>query len=142
MDSMKGYRWLILSMGWLIYFSFGLINTAIAPLVAPVMGDLGITYTQMGVITGTWQLMYIVTAQPLGILIDRLGVYRSLLLGSILISISSLLRGFVSGFWDLFAAVALFGFGGPLVSIGTPKLISVWFSGEARGIASGINASG
>ena len=142
MESMRGYKWLILSLGWLIYFSFGLINTAIAPLVAPVMGDLGLTYTQMGVITGTWQLMYIVTAQPLGLLIDHMGVYKSLLLGSVLISVSSLLRGFVSGFWDLFAAVALFGFGGPLVSIGTPKLVSVWFSGEERGTASGINASG
>jgi cyanate permease len=142
MQSKTQYRWLILSMGWLIYFSFGLINTAIAPLVAPIMGDLGLSYTQMGVITGAWQLIYIFTAQPLGLLIDRLGVYRSLLLGAIVISASSLLRALATGFWVLFASVALFGFGGPLISIGTPKLISVWFSGEERGTASGINASG
>ena len=142
MQSKTQYKWLILSMGWLIYFSFGLINTAIAPLVAPIMGDLGLSYTQMGVITGTWQLTYIFTAQPLGLLIDRLGVYRSLLLGAVVISASSLLRALAMGFWVLFASVALFGFGGPLISIGTPKLISVWFSGEERGTASGINASG
>ena len=81
MQSKTPYRWVILSMGWLIYFSFGLINTAIAPLVAPIMSDLGLSYTQMGVITGAWQLIYIFTAQPLGLMIDRLGVYRSLLLG-------------------------------------------------------------
>ena len=142
MQSRTPYRWLVLFMGWLIYFSFGLINTAIAPLVAPIMGDLGLSYTQMGVITGTWQLIYIFTAQPLGLMIDRLGVYRSLLLGGIVISASSLLRGLATGFWGLFAAVALFGFGGPLISIGTPKLISVWFKGDERGTASGINASG
>lgn len=136
------YRWLILSMGWLIYFSFGLINTAVAPLVASIMGDLGLSYTQMGFITGTWQLIYIFTAQPLGLMIDRLGVYRSLLLGGFVISASSLLRALATGFWGLFASVALFGFGGPLVSIGTPKLISVWFIDEERGTASGINASG
>jgi cyanate permease len=136
------YRWLILFMGWLIYFSFGLISTSIAPLVAPIMLDLDLSYTQMGIITGTWQLMYILTAQPLGMMIDNLGVYKSLFLGSLLISVSSLIRAFVTGFWGLFASVALFGFGGPLVSIGTPKLISIWFMGEERGTASGINASG
>jgi cyanate permease len=142
MQSNKPYRWLVLSMGWLIYFSFGLINTAIAPLIAPIMSDLGLSFTQMGVITGAWQLMYVFTAQPLGLLIDRLGVYRSLLLGGVVVSASSLLRGIATGFWGLFAAVALFGFGGPLISIGTPKLISVWFIGEERGTATGINASG
>lgn len=142
MRSQSGYRWLILSMGWLIYFCFGLINTAVAPLVAPIMLDLGLSYTQMGVIAGAWQLVYIFTAQPLGLLIDRLGVYMSLLLEGAIISASSLLRAPAGGFWGLFASVALFGVGGPMVSIGTPKLVSVWFSGEERGTASGTRALG
>jgi cyanate permease len=129
-------------MGWLIYFSFGLINTATAPLVACIMSDLSLSFTQMGLIAGAWQLIYIFTAQPLGLMIDRLGVYRSLLLGGIIISASSFLRALALGFWGLFVAVALFGFGGPLVSVGTPKLISVWFIDKERGTASGINASG
>jgi len=137
-----GYRWLMLTLGWLIYFSFGLINTAIAPLVAPIMGDLGLTYTQMGVIAGAWQLLYIFSAQPLGLAIDRLGAHRSLFLGAAVVSASSMLRFHATGFGDLFAYVALFGLGGPLISIGTSKLVSTWFSGEERGTASGINASG
>ncbi|MFC1803258.1 CynX/NimT family MFS transporter [Thermoproteota archaeon] len=135
-------RWFMLSLGWLTYFSFGLINTAVAPLVTNIMNELSIDYTQMGVIMGAWQLVYIFSAQPLGLLTDRLGVYRSLLLGTIIISISSLLRGIAGGFWGLFASVAIFGLGGPLISIGTPKLVSIWFRGEERGTASGINASG
>jgi predicted MFS family arabinose efflux permease len=138
----KGYRWLMLSLGWLMYFSFGLIHTAIAPLVVPIMVDLGLTYTQMGVITGAWQLIYIFSAQPLGMAIDRLGVHRSLLIGAAVVSASSSLRFFARGFGGLFASVALFGLGGPFISIGTPKLVSIWFKGEERGAASGINASG
>ena len=132
----------MLSLGWLIYFSFGLTYTATAPLVAPIMNDLGLSYTQMGAVTGAWQLVYIFSAQPLGLIIDRLGVYKSLLLGAVVISFSSILRGFATGFEGLFASVALFGIGGPMVSIGTPKLISIWFTGRERGIASGINGSG
>lgn len=142
MRSKTRYRWLMLSLGWLIYFSFGLIHTAIAPLVAPVMSDLDLSYTQMGVVTGAWQLIYIFSAQPLGLMIDRLGVHKSLILGATIISTSSLLRCSATGFVDLFASTALFGLGGPLISIGTPKLVSVWFDGEDRGAASGINASG
>jgi len=142
MESDSGYSYLMLLLGWLIYFSFGLINTAIAPLVFPIMSDLSLTYTQMGFITGAWQLLYIFSAQPLGIVIDRLGVYRSLLLGAVVVSSSALLRCFVTGFVDLFASVALFGLGGTLISIGTPKLISIWFRGRSRGTALGINASG
>jgi cyanate permease len=132
----------MLSLGWLTYFSFGLISTAMAPLVGAIMMDLGFTYTQMGAITGAWQLIYIFSAQPLGLMVDRLGVHRSLLLGAIVMSVSSILRGFATDFEGLFASVALFGIGGPMVSIGTPKLISIWFKGRERGTASGINASG
>jgi cyanate permease len=135
-------RWLMLSLGWLSYFSFGLINTSIAPLVAPIMGELNLSYTQMGLVLGAWQLVYIFSAQILGFLIDRLGVYRSILLGVFTISISSFLRGISGGFLSLFSSTALFGFGGPLISIGTPKLVALWFRGTERGTASGINASG
>lgn len=142
METRNEYRWIMLALGWLIYFSFGLIHTAIAPLVAPIMSDLDLTYTQMGVITGAWQLIYIFSAQPIGLLIDRLGVHRSLILGAMVVSASSMLRSFTTGFWDLFASIAMFGTGGPMISIGTPKLVSIWFSGEERGAASGINATG
>ncbi len=141
-QSETNYRWVMLSLGWLTYFSFGLIYTATAPLVTPIMRDLNLTYAQMGAITGAWQLTYVFSAQPLGLLVDRIGVYRSLLLGTLVMATSSVLRSFATGFEGLFVSVALFGIGGPMVSIGTPKLVSIWFMGRERGTATGINASG
>ena len=38
----------------------------------------------------------------------------------------------------MFGSVAVFGLGGPLVSVGAPKLISVWFDNEERALAMGI----
>jgi len=38
----------------------------------------------------------------------------------------------------LFLAVAAFGIGGPLVSVGAPKVISQWFAGRERGLAMGL----
>ena len=38
----------------------------------------------------------------------------------------------------LFLAVAVFGLGGPFISIGAPKLISAWFGPRERGTAMGL----
>ena len=50
---------------WLIYFGFGLLSVAMAPLIDPISRDLGLSYTTMGAILGAWPLVYIVAAAPL-----------------------------------------------------------------------------
>jgi cyanate permease len=132
----------MLGLGWLIYFSFGMVMSSLVPIVTLLRGELGITYTQMGVILGAWQLVYIAAAAPSGLLIDRIGPKKALAIGALIIALSAFLRSYAEGFWTLFAAVALFGLGGPIVSIGLPKLVVDWFSGPSRGLASGIYITG
>ncbi len=128
----------MLALVWLVYFSFGLTTGSIPPLVSPILEDLGMTSSQMGLVLGAWQLVYIGTASPLGTLVDRLGVRRSLALGTLVMLLSLVARGAANNFYTLFLAVGLFGFGGPIVSIGAPKLVSQWFQGRERGLAAGI----
>lgn len=135
-------RWLMLALVWLLYASFGLTSGTIPPLVGPIVDDLGMTYSQMGLVLGAWQLVYIGTAFPLGALIDRLGVRRSLGIGIGIVWLSLVLRGMAGDFTTLFGAVALFGVGGPIISIGAPKVVSVWFEGSERGLAAGIYTTG
>ena len=135
-------RWLMLGLVWLLYASFGITSGTIAPLVDPIIDDLGMTYSQMGLVLGAWQLVYIVTAYPLGALIDKLGVRRSLGIGIFIVWLSLVLRGVATDFPTLFLAVALFGVGGPIISIGAPKVVSLWFHGNQRGLAAGIYTTG
>lgn len=132
----------MLGLGWLIYFAFGMVMSSLVPIVTLLRGELGISYTEMGVILGAWQLVYIAAAAPSGLLIDRIGPKRALVIGALIIALSAFLRSYAEGFWTLFAAVALFGLGGPIVSIGLPKLVVDWFSGPNRGLASGIYITG
>jgi cyanate permease len=106
------------------------------------MADLNLSYAQMGIILGSWQLVYIFYAQVAGLLVDWMGPYRSLFLGATIIALSSALRWFAGNFITLLLSVALFGLGGPMISIGLPKLASFWFVGKERGTASGIYATG
>ncbi|MBI4310281.1 MAG: MFS transporter, partial [Chloroflexi bacterium] len=138
--SQSRQRWLMLGLVWMLYASFGITTGSMPPLVQPIVDELGISYSQMGLIMGAWQLVYIVTAYPLGLLVDRLGVRKSLGIGVLVILASLILRGLAVNFATLFLAVALFGVGGPIVSIGAPKVVAQWFQGNQRGLAAGIYA--
>ena len=123
---------------WMVYFSFGLAVFSMAPLVETIREDLGISKGAMGTVLGAWPLVYLVAALPSGALVDRLGLRRSLGVATVIISASALLRPVADNFIAMFGAVALFGLGGPLVSVGAPKLISVWFNQQERAMAMGV----
>ena len=132
------YRWILLASLWLIYASFGLVTGALPPLVVYLSEDLGLSRAAMGSIMGAWPLVYIAFAIPAGALIDRLGVRFALTLGAAAIALSGVLRALAVGHLSLYLAVAVFGLGGPFISIGGPKLIGVWFGQKERGKAMGI----
>ena len=139
---LTSYRWVMLALLWLLYCCFGIVNRACAPLVTPMLKDLNMSFGQMGFVLGSWQLTYIVIAFFAGLILDKWGIRKSLFLGIFIISLSSILRFFAAGFVTLLIFVALFGLGGPMISIGAPKTISVWFKGKNRATAVGIYTTG
>lgn len=136
------FRWGVLAGVWLSYYCFGLAIVTLAPIVAEVSADLNLSHSQMGTVLGAWQLVYIASAIPLGILLDRIGTRRAMMFAFMVIAASTALRSVAGDYFVLFMAVALFGLGGPLISIGSPKLISLWFEGKERGLAMGIYMTG
>ena len=113
----------MLGLVWPAYCSFGMVSRSLAPLVSGVTADLGVAYAG-------------------GRVIDRVGLRWALGLGLLAIGASGILRAGASGFGTMFAFVALFGLGGPMVSIAAPKLIATWFEGAERGKAAGIYTTG
>jgi len=132
----------MLAILWLLYAFFGLAYRSISPLVTPILEDLNMSYGQMGFVLGSWQLTYIGASTVAGFFIDRWGIRWSLFFGSLIIALSVGLRYFAAGFGPLLAMVALFGVGGPMISIGCPKTIALWFQGKDRGTAVGIYTTG
>lgn len=131
---------------WLLYFAFALAITSIAPLVYLIMADLGMHRGEMGTVLAAWQLTYIFASVPGGGLMDRFGPRRTMFAATLVIALSACLRGFAADYWTLLLAVMVFGLGGPMISSGAPKVVSLWFTGRNRGLAMGIyftgNASG
>ena len=135
-------RWRMLFGVWLLYACFGLTIAGLAPLVAPITRDLGMTHSEMGTVLGVWQLVYILAAVPCGALLDRIGARKALFLGGLLIGVSGLMRSLSSDFLTLCLAVGIFGIGGPIISSGAPKVVSQWFHGRDRGFAMGVYITG
>jgi len=140
--TLSGYRWVLLGGVWLIYFCFGLTTASMAPLVGRITAELGISHGTMGAILGAWPLIYVAAAIPCGMALDRIGARLSLLIAALVMAASGVARGLAGSEVALFAAVGLFGIGGPLISVGAPKLIARWFEGPSRGTAMGIYITG
>ena len=123
---------------WALYFCFGLTTTALAPLVPVIATELRLSHAAMGGVLGAWPLVYIASAVPCGVLLDRLGLRWSLGLAAAVMGLSGLLRASAGDHLQLFLAVAVFGLGGPLISVGVPKLVDLWFAGQDRALAMGF----
>ena len=136
------YRWMMLAGVWLLYFSFAMTVASMAPLVQVIEADIGIGHATMGTILGAWPVIYIAASAPCGALLDRFGPRRMLFLAMLVIALSGALRSLSTSYIELFLSVLVFGIGGPVVSAGAPKVISLWFSGKDRGLAVGIYYTG
>ncbi|MFH0768176.1 MAG: MFS transporter [Chloroflexota bacterium] len=136
------YRWVMLALVWLSYFIFGLISHSLAPLITPILKDLNISYSLMGIILGSWPLSFLAFSAIAGAIIDRWGISKSLFAGLIIVGLSESLRYFANGFTTLLICVALYGVGSPLIAISAPKMVSLWFQERGRGIAVGIYMTG
>ncbi|MFL2682131.1 MAG: CynX/NimT family MFS transporter [Alphaproteobacteria bacterium] len=134
--------WSIIFGLWLIYFCFGYSVSSIAPIVPYITHDLNISYKQMGLILGAWQFTYMFFALPAGFILDRYGLKASIFLAALIITLSLISRGLSNNFYHMWLAVALFGIGGPLISVGVPKVSSLWKGEKSRAISMGILFTG
>ncbi len=131
-------RWWVLASLWTLYASFGLVAGSLAPLLSHIRNDLNMSHAAMGAALGAWPFVYLAVSAVVGKVLDRVGVRVGLALGAALIGMSGLLRGAAQSGTGLWLAVAVFGLGGPFISIGAPKLVTQWFTSQERGLAVGV----
>ena len=120
------------------YGSFGLVSASLAPLVSPILHDTGMTRSELGLVLGSWQFVYLFVAIPAGASIDRFGLRRALFAGIALVALSQALRALAVDQLTMLGAVMVFGLGGPFISVGAPKLVATWFAPREVGMALGV----
>jgi NNP family nitrate/nitrite transporter-like MFS transporter len=133
------YRWYILTLTMLVYAVIaGAERLCMPVLFKEISDDLGLSIVQVGTIWGMDPLAGVFIALPGGLLADRFGVKRTMVVVCILAGILSALRGVSVNFTSMAATMFLFGFTAAATPSIVPKVTAEWFSGQRLGLANAL----
>jgi len=135
----KYYRWYMLFLGMMAYFFIaGLPRMCIPVLFKEISEDIGLSIVEMGTIWGMDPLAGVFLALPGGLIADRFGVKRTMVLISVLAGIFGALRGFSVNFASMALTMFLFGMMAATMPSIVPKLTAQWFRGKELGITNAL----
>jgi MFS family permease len=122
--------------------TYGLIagaNRLCMPVLFKQISDeLGLSLVAVGTIWGMDPLAGVFIGLPGGLLADRFGVKRTLVVVCILAGIFASLRGFSVNFLTMAIAMFLFGLTAAATPSILPKVTAEWFSGRHLGLANAL----
>ena len=144
--------WAVFVFGW---FNIYLLRMTLAPLLPPLMGDFGLSFTEAGLLATAYFYAYAAMQVPGGLLGEVFGRKRVLLAGTLTWAVASFLTGFATSFAQIFAArfVAGLGMGSyfgndrPLIVGATPRAKmgvgqATSFAGGGLGLTLGLVLAG
>jgi predicted MFS family arabinose efflux permease len=128
-------RWLILAVLFLARTAMGFQFQSVASLSSFVITDLGIDYTQLGLLIGFYLLPGIVIAYPGGLLGQRFGDKQGAILGMTLMVIGGVLTGTSHDYEVFLLGRLISGIGAVLLNVLLMKMATDWFVGREIGTA-------
>ena len=123
-------RWVALALVFVTRSSMGVQFQALASVAPLLMTDLGLSYAQVGWLIGIYMLPGMLLAFPGGVIGQRLGERRLVLIGLALMVVGSIVTAFAGSFATAVAGRLVSGVGAVLMNILLPKLIADWFEGK------------
>jgi MFS family permease len=134
-----GYRWVVLGVFMLVNVAIQLLWICFAPITGPAAKFYGVSDLAIGMLAMSFMFIYVPISIPISWLIDKMGYYKSVSLGTILMGIFALLRGvFGTDFnWVLVFTLGL-GIAQPFLMNAVSTVAAKWFPLEERATASGL----
>ncbi|OIB58365.1 CynX/NimT family MFS transporter [Natrialba sp. SSL1] len=129
---------------WLVFLATGsytclmFVWFSLPAYLPTIIGELGLTSTQAGLLAGAVPLTYIPLALFSGLAVDRIGPGRSLAAGVLCYGVAQIGRSVATGFPSLLAWTLLLGVGATAITFGLPKLVGVLFPPGKTGRPSSI----
>jgi MFS family permease len=116
--------------------------SALPVLFKEISVDLGLSLVQVGSIWGMASLAGIFVSLLAGVLADRFGTRRTLIVFCFLTALTGALRGLSNSFGMLVVTVFLNGAVRIVVPVAVTKNIGLWFRGGHLGLATGLGMMG
>ncbi len=134
-------RWAVLGLMFLIGLALPMQLQAVPALAPFIVAEAGLTYTDIGALTGLFMFPGIFLAVPGGLLADRIGEKLTLTIGLAVMPGSALLFVATESYAVMFLGRLLGGSGAVLVTFLLPKVVTDWFVGKEIATAQSIIAS-
>jgi MFS family permease len=136
------FQWYVLALVSLTFFFTNAERLCLPVLFQEILGDLGLSLVQVGMVWGMDPLAGVFVSIFSGLLVDRFGVKHTVTVIIFFVGIFGLLRGLSVNFLSLSMTMFLFGLLVATTPTILPKVIALWFKGPHLGLANGIMICG
>jgi MFS family permease len=135
----KFYRWLVLMFVSLAMFGNYYFYDALEPLAKLLQQQLHFTDQNIGLLNSFYSIAPIATVLIGGILIDRIGTRKALLIFGVICLIGSVMTALGVTFPLMAAGRFVFGMGAESLVVAVTTAVAKWFKGKELSFALGIN---
>ena len=132
-------RWTALLLISLAMFGNYYIYDSISPLADLLKSQLGFSDSNIGLLNAIYSFPNIIMVLIGGLLIDRIGTKKSLLIFTALIMLGSVVTALTGNIWLMSAGRLLFGLGAESMIVAITTIIARWFKGKELSFAFGLN---
>src|ERR1700719_3631473 len=133
------YRWMVLIFLSLAMFGNYYVYDALSPLADVLKQQLGFSDSNIGLLQAIYSFPNIFTVVIGGVLIDRIGLRRSLMIFGILCLIGPAITVASGHLWLMATGRLIFGMGAESLIVAVTAALARWFKGKELSFAFGIN---
>jgi MFS family permease len=133
------YRWIVLVFLSLAMLGSYYVYDALSPLADVLKQQLGFSDKNIGLLQAIYSFPNIFTVVIGGLLIDRVGLRKSLMLFGILCFVGPAITAATSVLWIMAAGRLIFGMGAESLNVAVITALARWFKGKELSFALGVN---
>src|ERR1700694_2374996 len=133
------YRWMVLVFVSLAMFGSYYAYDALSPLADVLKQQLGFSDENIGLLQAIYSFPNIFTVVIGGLIIDRLGLRKSLMIFGVLCFVGPAISVSSSHLSVMAAGRLIFGMGGESLNVAGTAAVARWFKGKELSFAFGIN---
>ena len=133
------YRWMVLVFLSLAMFGSYYAYDALSPLADVLKQQLGFSDKDIGLLQAIYSFPNIFTVVIGGLIIDRLGLRKSLMIFGALCLVGPAITASSGALWVMAAGRLIFGMGAESLNVAVTAALARWFKGKELSFAFGLN---
>ncbi len=133
------YRWMVLIFVSIAMFGNYYVYDALSPLADVLKQQLGFSDSNIGLLQAIYSFPNIFTVVIGGVIIDRIGLRKSLMIFATLCLIGPAITAATPHLWVMAVGRLIFGMGAESLIVAVTAALARWFKGKELSFAFGIN---